>query len=441
MAKKNATQVSLLVQGINKTGAVFGEIARSAARVGKTAALFGAAAAAGASAAFLATARSLGSLSDVAMRASASTDELSKMATAMNVLGVKAQTPEALAAAFQKMTKATGETGVEGFKKCAAAIAEMETAEERSAAAMAVFGKSGLDFLPVIEGIRLNGVSALEDVMAAMPGISQAAADAGDAIADSMVIMTEGAKSLWSDACGAVAKALDESFEGGARQAALNAVAYVEYFSKMAARYAAAFAKDWTGALSNFFEAAVWAFESLMRYIGDIAKVGGKMFVDAFVGTAKNLWNGGEIDMSVEAMFERAGGNDANKLLAERMRGAMHMAGETFASVVTDDLKAKLEDKLEKAAKAAAAVSSAAVAVGAAKSAEDASEKVRTAVRAARNEFMLADSYKAVTMSLRSDYGKGDRTTAAVNAVKAVNEKILVATEKTASALDKVEVA
>ena len=89
----------------------------------------------------------------------------------MGVLGVKSQTPEALAMAFQKMTKSIGETGVDGFKKAIAAISEMETAEERSAAAMAVFGKSGLDFMPLIEAAAKDGTQALEDVMNGMPGI------------------------------------------------------------------------------------------------------------------------------------------------------------------------------------------------------------------------------------------------------------------------------
>ncbi len=455
MANKNATQVSFLVKGVNKTGKVFAEITRSALAVGKTAALFGAAAAGTTAVAFAATAKSLGHLSDVAMQASTSTDELTKMSNALGVLGIKSQTPEQLATAFQKMTKATGEKGVEGFKKAASAIAEMETAEERSAAAMAVFGRSGLDFMPIIEGIRQNGVSAFEDVMAGMSGVSQSAADSGDKVGDAMKIMTDGAKSLWMEAVGAICGVVDQQFEGGVRQAAMNAVAYMRHYAKIAWRAMVAtfenvvkaykaVSADWGETFSQMFTMLWETFKSFAKFLWEEIKNIGAVIRDFL----KQVWSGLSGDgFSWEKVVENANFADVAKNFANEVKGAMDNVSIfddiKWSKVDVSDLKVELEKDLEKAAKAAAGIGKAAVTTDVSTSAQNearnTAEKIQNAVRSARNELVMAGSYRAATFALNPTYGKS-KTVAAVNAVKSVNEKIRAATERTAAALEGIKV-
>lgn len=448
----NATQVSMNVKGVNRTGKVFREIAASAASVGKAAALFGAAAAGSAAVAFAATAKSLGHLSDVAMQASTSTNELTKLSSAMGVLGIKSQTPEALAMAFQRMTKSIGETGVGGFKKAIAAISQMETAEERSAAAMAVFGKSGLDFMPLIEGAAKNGISALEDVMAGMPGISDAAANAGDAVADAMQTMTDGTKALWSEAVGEVARMFDSHFAGGIREAAMKANAYVEYYVTMFWRSCVAtfeniqkaytaLSADWGETFAQTFRFLWDSFKSFGRFLWEEVKNIGAVVRDFL----KEIWNGlsGE-GFSWENVVKNANFAEVGRRFADEIRGNMSKInifdGVEWSEVEMGDAVQKLEGKLATATKAAAAVSRAAVGTVARESAEDTAGKVREAMKAAKSEFMDAGSYKAATMSIRSDYGKSsDKTVKSVNAVKAVNEKIAAAAEKIAGNMPVIE--
>ncbi len=448
MAHKNATQVSFLVKGVNKTGKVFSEITKSALRVGKTAALFGAAATAGATAAFAATAKSLGHLSDVAMQASTSTLELTKMSNALGVLGIKSQSPEQLAMAFQKMTKATGQTGVEGFKKAAAAIAEMETAEERSAAAMAVFGESGLDFMPIIEGIRENGVSAFEDVMAGMSGVSDAAANNGDAVAKAMQIMTNGTKSLWQEAVGKVCGMLDEQFEGGVREASMRAVAWMKYGAKLAWRHMVAtfenlvkaykaMSADWGKTFSEMFTMLWKTFKSFAKFLWEQIKNIGAVIRDFL----KQVWSGLSGDgFSWEKVVENANFAEVAKNFADEVKGAMDdvsiFDNVEWSKVDASDLQA-VRDREISAAKDAAAAMGKAAKTTVTEIGDEASDKVKKAAKAASNELVHAGSYRAATFSLAAGYGRGeDRTVAAVKGIKAVNEKIKLASERTANFLE-----
>lgn len=444
----NATQVALNVKGVNRTGKVFAQIASSAAKVGKTAALFGAAAFSGAAVAIAATAKQLGHLSDVAMQAGMSAKELTQLSSAMGVLGIKSQTPEMLAMAFQRMAKSIGETGVGGFKKAIAAIAEMETVEERSAAAMAVFGKSGLDFMPLIEAAAKDGVGALEEVISSMPMISNEAANAGDAVADAMQIATDGTKALWSEAIGSICEWFDGQFVGGIREAAMRLNAYLEFYVKLFWRSCLAtfenIGKAW-GALSadwgNTFKAAInvcWdAMKAWVNFVWEQIKNVGVLIRDF----GKQLWSFVKGDgFDFDAIFANTNFRETCSNLADEMKESFArnniFEGVEWSEAEVGDITETLENKLTAAAKGAAAVGKAAVATTAAEAAGDTAEKIGKAVKAMKAEFVDASSYKAATMAIRADYGKGEsKTVGAVNAVKKVNEKIAAATEKTAAAL------
>lgn len=431
MAMK-ATQIALDVKGVNRTGKVFKEITASAWRVSRTAALWGGGALVGAGAAFAATARSLGHLSDVAMQAGQRADEITKLSSALNVLGIKAAAPNQIALAFQKMTKETGAAGLEGFKRTVKEIAKLGTAQERSARALRVFSDAGLSFMPLIEAAAKDGGRALDDVIAAMPEISDAAANAGDAIADGMQIVTDGAKALWSNACGAISAELDAKFAGGAREAAMRANAYMEYFAAKSWRACSRFVTNATSLFDQFGKMQTGFWPRLGEYCGRYFLALGK--------AVKGVFSFGWL---------KSGSGGLGKIIDDLMEEMEDAADRTlwrgidWSKMVTgddDDLEKALGEKLAAAARGAAAVGSAAVATASDDAAKKTGESVREAVAKMRNEFMTADTYKAATLSLRADYGS-DRVVRGLNAIRGVNERNAATAERIATALANIQAA
>lgn len=450
-----STGILFNATAINRTGRVFRQITQSALSVGKIAAgMFTGEMMKRAFDSLVGVSKELGALSDVAMQAGTSAEEISKMSAAMDVLGIKSSTPEQLAMAFQRMAKSTGETGVAGFEKVIGAISQMGSVEERASAAMAVFGKAGMDFLPLIEAAAQNGTSALHDVIDAMPGISDAAANAGDAAADALGVATRGIKAAWSETVGSIVEWLDGQFEGGIRGAAVNAAAYMKHFAAVSFRWVVAsleniakayhaMSADWGETFSQLWQALVKGAAAMGKFIVDIVVNIGRVIRDFL----KQVWSGLNGDgFSWERVVENANFKGA---WDEFKSGLADAAGEVnifdgveWSRVDTSDLEAKLKKSLVEPAKFAADVGKAAVSVSANAAAEKTAEQVQTAAKAAAHTDLLqANTYRAATMSLRADYGKGeDKTVRAVNGVKSVNEKIQKATEQTAAALQGLEV-
>ena len=176
--------------------------------------------------------KELGELSDTAARAGVDVGELTKAMTGLQVLGIKLD-QEGLTKVFQQMRKNTGREGMDGLYQTVEEIAKIPDAAERSKAAMSAFGRSGMELLPLIDAAQ-NGTEALRGVIGVMPGIPQAAADAGDDAADAMQIASDGIKALWMEGLGNLVEWIGSFFPGGIRQAALEAVNWVEYGLKMA---------------------------------------------------------------------------------------------------------------------------------------------------------------------------------------------------------------
>jgi hypothetical protein len=320
---------------------------------------------------------------------------------------------------------------------------------------MAVFTETGLQFMPLVEAAAKDGGKALEEVIAGMPAVTQSAADAGDAVADAMSVMARGAKTAWQNACGEISQLLDGKFSGGVREAALKANAYIEFFAAAAVRYAAGWGEAWSktsGGIQAGFEHAV---KNMLVISGQFVAAVFKSVAAPLRRVFEDVAEGATLLWIRVSQGEEAAKNYLNVLL-DNQQSVRDMALEPWkdladsvrqldwlpsgAEINLDDLMKALETKLAQATKSAAAVGSAAVGYAGGKAAEDASEKIKSAMSAAKNEMLLGGSYRAATMSLRVDYGKGqDKTVQAVNALTAVSEKIRAATEKTANALEGVE--
>lgn len=224
------------IQAVDQTGGAFSSIRSKAVKAGSQirSMLGGALAAAGAYMGFRAmknAVQDLGKLSDLSMKTGASVGELTKSLVAFQTMGLNLDI-NTLAKSFQYMTKATGRKGMEGFTETLREISAIEDPAKRGAELMKNFGRAGMEFNPLIEGGE-KAIAAFTELSSLMPGVSDAAANAGDKVTDAMNIASTGVTSLWQRAIGKVCMLWADDFPGGVRAGALNAISYLEYFIKM----------------------------------------------------------------------------------------------------------------------------------------------------------------------------------------------------------------
>lgn len=240
-------------KGVDKTGAMFKSIGARAKATGAQirSVMGGAIAAAGAYLSFRAIKGGideLGNLSDMAMKAGTSVDTLTKSALAFQVAGLNL-TVETLAKSFQYLKKQTGEGGMDNFFKVAGEISKIDNAAERGAALVKNFGRSGLELQPLIDG-GADAIAKMQTLTDLMPGVSQAAADAGDAASDSLKIFGTGAHNLFLKIVGNIVSMWSEDFPGGIRAGALNAVNGLETLAKKIKAWVARVG-NWIGSLGG----------------------------------------------------------------------------------------------------------------------------------------------------------------------------------------------
>jgi len=428
MADKS-TGIKLKVSAVDATARVFKNIASSAARVTGSIAKWGAAAGGVAAGGVAVTANKLSKLSDVAQSAGATTEELTKLSGALSILGVKGSAPEELAAAFQRMTKTTGEVGVEGFHKMVGEISKLPTITERSEAAMKVFGKTGLQFMPIIEGAARNGIGALKDVEAAIPGISQAAAEAGDRFSDATTIMAKAGAKIWNEGLMKVAELIAGEFTGDIRTAALVCAAQFEYFAKAAWLYIKPLIEN---TQASFKQLGAW----LVRTISNCMTIIGGIIVTTFENAwarVKNVFD--DIGRGAKLLIANIKGDadEAKRIVRESISAGKALSASTaknwqdtfevldkldfglgdgpLGAVDLSALQAQRDAAIETAKKAGEAYGKAAVTIGAADRAKFGAPGARGAAGAAgaadkqtNPEAILGGTYKAITYAMRAGY-------------------------------------
>ena len=173
----------------------------------------------------------LGKLSDIAQKASMSVDDLTAASAAFGVLGVQNMGIDQFSKSLDYLQKSTGRVGMEGFLNTIGEIGKIEDVAKRSQEAVRVFGRSGMEFMPLINAAS-KGTDALRGVIEAMPKVPQAAADAGDDVNDATGIVVNECHSLWLQGIGAVCKLFNGALPSSARQGAATVAAYMEYWAK-----------------------------------------------------------------------------------------------------------------------------------------------------------------------------------------------------------------
>ena len=234
----------IAIKGVDQTAGAFASVKgrAKAASASIRAAIGGALAAAGAYLsvrAFSSSVKELGALSDQAMKAGTSVEFLTKTATAFKVAGLNVST-ESMVKALQFMQKNTGKQGEGAFYGVVKDLAAIPDAAQRAQETVKIFGRSGMELLPLVN----NGEEAIQKFQTLaelIPGVSTAAAQAGDAAADALTIFGKGAHNLMLRVVGDIVGMWSEDFPGGVRAGALNAVNWLETFFRKAKAYIAKF--------------------------------------------------------------------------------------------------------------------------------------------------------------------------------------------------------
>ena len=237
MANANLT---MGINGVDKTAAAFNSVKNRARATGAQirSIMGGAIAAAGAYLSFRSIKsgiEEMSQLSDIAMKANASAGEIRQLSQALGVLGIQGAGVESIAQSFAMMEKNTGRQGLRGFYDTIAEIGKIEGASEKAKAAVAAFGRSGLNFMPLINAAN-ESTAALEGVVGAFGKISDAHAAAADDINDGVQELTGTFKDLWFEALGEVAVWIaGEQFGGSVRQSMMAMSKWLRYWAHNAA--------------------------------------------------------------------------------------------------------------------------------------------------------------------------------------------------------------
>ena len=414
MANKS-TGITLRLTAVDATSRAFRNVASSAANVTASIAQWGIDAGMRAVGAFADSANELSKLSDVAQSAGATTEEITKLSGALQMLGVKGSAPEELAAAFQRMTKKTGEVGVEGFHKMIAEISKLPTIMERSEAAQKVFGEAGLNFLPIIEG----DINALKKLEAGIPGISQAAADAGDRFSDAMNVMKLGASKVWNEGLMKVAELITGQFTGDIRTAAMVCVAQFEYFAKAAWAYLKPFITDTKAAFLQLAEWISRVMNNCLTIVGGIITTAAENFASSVMGVLDTIGAGAaaiiariqgdkereeliirsaQRDRRIDAKDREKNWEQTFKLFESQLKWGL--GAGPLANIDLSALRAQRDEAVKAAKEAGEAYGKASKKIAA----EGGASRGKASVENKNPELILGGTYKAITYAMRAGY-------------------------------------
>ena len=227
----------IAIKGVDKTGAAFGSISAKARATGQAISRYMTSALAAAGA-YLGMRKiseginELGKLDDYATKTSMSVDDLTRTLTAFNILGIQNMSLETFAKTLDYMQKTTGRAGMSGFMQTLEEIGQIEDAAERGQMAMKIFGRSGMELMPLINAAD-QGTQALQGVINAMPAVPAAAAAAGDDMNDAMAQVGSEFHRLWLLALNAVLRLFSEKFNNDMRSAMAELIADFEFSLKM----------------------------------------------------------------------------------------------------------------------------------------------------------------------------------------------------------------
>jgi hypothetical protein len=338
----------------------------------------------------------MGELTDHAQRMSSSVEDVQKLTGALDMVGVVGVNVDALAKAFERMSKETGAVGVRGFRDVMQSIAGMGSEQERVNELVRVFGREmGAKFAPMVRQGPQAFIEGLDGVMAMMPAVTGAAAEAADGASDALKLAGNTITVAWQQAVGDMVAEFEDVFGVSFEEGIYTAIEYVKWFATSAWKHfkawckniwagAAAVVDDWRGALESIGLMFAGAFNA----IGRLAKEFGKQLWK---------WVKGEGAMDWKAVWQEA--VDGYKAVGESEFGK----GIAW-SVVDDAALARARDaaiEIKKAGiEAAKKLASGGVEADAtiAKAANEATKAVKDSAKEAA--YVSAGSYAALKIGM-----------------------------------------
>ena len=226
----------------------------------------------------------LGELTDQAQRMSSSAVDVQKLTGALDMVGIVGVNVDSLAKAFGKMTKETGAVGVRGFRGVMQSIAGMGSEQERVNELVRVFGREmGEKFAPMVRQGPQAFIEGLDGVMAMMPAVTDAAANAADGASDALKIAGNTIKVAWQQTIGDMVAEFEDVFGVSFEEGIYTAIEYVKWFATSAWEHfkafgenigkgAAAVVDDWYGALESIGLMFAGAFNAIGRLAMEFGK-------------------------------------------------------------------------------------------------------------------------------------------------------------------------
>ncbi len=170
----------------------------------------------------------LGALTDRAADMNTTNVYAQQLSRALVQIGIKGADLDSLASAFLRMTRITGEVGEEGFTKIMKSIAAMNSEQEQATELQRVFGRSGMQFAPLLRKGPEEFEKSLKSVMAVMPAVSDAAAVAGDSMADAYAVAADSVKVGFQEALGKIVIGVEKTFGMSLPALVMRAVAILK---------------------------------------------------------------------------------------------------------------------------------------------------------------------------------------------------------------------
>lgn len=172
--------------------------------------------------------REMSALTDRADDIGAAAGDLQRLVSVMQQIGARGANIETVSRAMQRMTRETGEVGIEGFARVLGTAAQLGTEAERVDFLMKAFGRNqGLVFAKMIRDGDA-GVLKLMEMAEAYPAVSEAAAQAGDRAADAIALAGNTIRAGWWNLLGSLVMGFEEAFGPLPRAAAMvgNAIVF-----------------------------------------------------------------------------------------------------------------------------------------------------------------------------------------------------------------------
>ena len=323
-------------------------------------------------------------LSDRAAESGSSASGLLALSHAFEELGVRNATVEGISATLARMRKATGDVGVEGFRRQMAAIAAIGDETARATELQRVFGREGVRMAHLVCDGQENFLRRLDAVTAALPKLSDRSIETASGIDKAFDWASRDIELGWKDSVIGMMRTLTGGFTGPVELELKSLWIRIKYSFKNGLAQI-------VHVVAGICDAIRMAFWTVI----DSASVA----INAIYDAAKNVWNAVTFD------WDNVNWVHTERAADEWMKGhdwsgffeSMDLTAEGYADAMEKELKAVTEAYRATADAPVADIADAGE--GAADALSAAADRLSEALKPAR--WTDAASYAARALALR----------------------------------------